>query len=165
MKRLCWLILITTLLLSLSGCHHIKLGNVKEISLYHNDEHHYTFTKEKNKDEIKVFINAVQDVKKQRGIIDMPADYYRIMIKTEDDVTYGYSVWANPDSSLILENSTSKYAQISNTLSKKLHQVVTEYNVSSSSSFNFISVGIALPIIILLIILFDSGSIKKVKRR
>ncbi|WP_156914232.1 hypothetical protein [Paucisalibacillus globulus] len=85
----------------------------------------------------------------------MPPSDYQLEFILEDGENMDYSLWGDPDSSTILENSTLEYVELAHSDTGKLNQVVTEFDASGTNHFNFYYFAMAIPLLIVIPMLID----------
>ena len=139
----------------MSACSNVNRGSVSEANLFQDGEVIFKYTQDEHSNEIKVLVKMVNKARKQVGMIDMPKSDYKLEFALDDGKTMGYSLWFFQDSSTILENSTSDYVELSSSNTKKLKQVVTEFDASGTNHFSIYYLAMAIPLLFVIPMLID----------
>jgi hypothetical protein len=154
-RKLLFVTIMVVFIFVVSGCGKVNRGSVSEANLLQDGEVIFKYTQDEHSDEMKVLIKMVNKVRKQHGMVDMPPSDYQLEFVLEDGENISYSLWSDPDSSTILENSSSEYVELSHSDTGKLNQVVTEFDASGTNHFNFYYFAMAIPLLIVIPMLMD----------
>jgi hypothetical protein len=139
----------------LSACNNVNYGSVREANLYQDENSIFKFTDNEHAEEIRVLVKVINKVRSQAGMVDMPRSDYQLEFVLDDGEARGYSVWIDPDSSFVMENSTSYYVELSSSDTEKLNQVITEFDASGIKHFNFYYLVMLIPVLVVIPIVFD----------
>ncbi len=155
MKRVMLVFGIILMFALLSACNNVDYGSVREANLYQDENRIFKFTDNEHAEEIRVLVKVVNKVRSQVGMVDMPRSDYQLEFVLDDGEAMRYSLWIDPDSSFLFENSTSDYVELSSSDTEKLNQVITELDASGIKHFNFYYLVMLIPVLIVIPMLFD----------